>query len=60
MKTKLYNSAKIGLTLLAATLSGGFASGATFTAVASGNWSSSATWGGSAPAFKLGVIDQVT
>jgi hypothetical protein len=60
MKTKLYKSGKIGILLLAATLAGGFASGATYTAVASGNWSSSATWGGTAPRFTLGVTDQVT
>ncbi|HXP49667.1 MAG TPA: hypothetical protein VN922_06935, partial [Bacteroidia bacterium] len=60
MKTKLYKSGKIGILLLAATLVGGFASGATYTAVASGNWSSSATWGGTAPHFTLGATDQVT
>jgi len=60
MKTNLLNFTKIGLILLAAILSNSFATGATYTAVASGNWSSSATWGGSAPAFKLGAIDQVT
>ncbi len=60
MKTNLFNSTKIGLILLAAVLGSNIASGATYTAVASGNWSSSATWGGSAPAFKLGIGDQVT
>ena len=60
MKTNLSNSIKIGLVLFAATLVSGRVSGATFTAVASGNWSSSATWGGSAPPFTLGATDQVT
>src|ERR1700722_18282218 len=60
MKTNLLNFTKICLILLVVTLSNSFASGATYTAVASGNWSSSATWGGTAPSFKLGAIDQVT
>src|SRR5438034_11239704 len=34
-------------------------SAATFTAAVSGNWSSSVTWGGSAPSFNI-TIDQVT
>ncbi len=59
MKKSLLNPAKIGLILASFMLVCGIASGATYTAVASGNWSSSATWGGSAPPFTLTSADQV-
>ncbi|MGP8215512.1 MAG: T9SS type A sorting domain-containing protein [Bacteroidia bacterium] len=60
MKTNLLKSKKIGVMLCAALLCSGFVSGASFTAIASGNWSSTATWGGSAPPFTLGAADEVT
>lgn len=60
MKTNLLSSLKMGLILLTSALGAQVASAATFTAVASGNWSSAATWGGTAPSFNLGLGDQIT
>lgn len=59
MKKHLLNPVKAGLLLAASLLVCGFASATTYTAVASGNWSNGATWGGSAPPFTLGATDQV-
>ena len=61
MKTKVRNSVKIGLIIVGAFLVSSFARAAgTFTAVTSGNWSSSITWGGTPPPFNLSIGDQVT
>jgi hypothetical protein len=60
METKLRNSLKTCLLLLGMVIMNTCAFGATYTAVASGNWSSAATWGGTAPPFTLGIADQVT
>src|ERR1043165_2944848 len=49
---------KSGLLLLAILLASASSFGATFTAVASGNWSSSATWGVTAPSPNI-TVDQV-
>ncbi|MGV3631667.1 MAG: T9SS type A sorting domain-containing protein [Bacteroidota bacterium] len=62
MKKNLLKSFKPGLFVAAALLTIQFCSvsfAATFTAVASGNWSSSATWGGIIPALN-NLTDQVT
>lgn len=59
MKKKILSAKTAGViaaTLLVFTTL--FSSGATFTAVASGNWSSSTTWGGSVPPFTI-ISDQV-
>jgi fibronectin-binding autotransporter adhesin len=58
MKRQLYflkNTAIIVLTIMLGYMP---LSAATFTATTSGNWSSSATWGGTAPSFNL-TTDQV-
>ena len=61
MKTKIRNSKKIGLLLLVALLVSSFVKAAgTYTAVASGKWSSSTTWGATPPPFSLAAGDQVT
>lgn len=60
MKNKI-SSSKIGFIIVVALLGSNFARAAgTFTAAASGNWSSSATWGGTPPPFTLAAGDQVT
>jgi len=60
MKTRVLNLAKIGLILVGALLGNSFVRAAgTYTAVASGNWSSSITWGGTPPPFTLTAGDQV-
>jgi hypothetical protein len=62
MKKKLLKPFKSGLFIAAALLVIQFSSvsfAATFTAVASGNWSSSATWGGAIPALN-NLTDQIT
>lgn len=58
MKKKVQNPL---MALLTASLLmvGSIAYGATYTAVASGNWSSAATWGGSAPPFNVTGADQI-
>jgi hypothetical protein len=51
---KLRNSFKnTAVVLIAMVLAGYTASASTFTAVASGNWNSTATWGGTAPSYAL-------
>src|SRR6202012_2337816 len=60
MKTKLSKLKKMRLLILGAMLVSSCSFAATYTAVASGNWSSSATWGGTRPPFTLGALDQVT
>ena len=62
MKKKLLKPIKPGLCIAAALLVIQFCSvsfASTFTAVASGNWSSSATWGGVIPALN-NLTDQIT
>lgn len=59
MKRNLSNLKKSVILLAVFLIIDNFASAATFTAVASGNWSSSATWGGSAPSSS-NTIDQIT
>jgi hypothetical protein len=58
MKKSIKNPVKIGALLASLLLVCGTSSGTVYTAVASGNWSASATWGGTAPTFTL-VTDQV-
>jgi len=59
MKKSLHYLKRISLVVLASMLIGVSASAATFTAVASGNWSSTVTWGGTIPSL-TNTIDQVT
>jgi len=59
MKTKLLSFAKQGFVIGAFLFINSIVQGATYTAVASGNWSSSATWGGTAPSFSI-ISDQVS
>src|SRR5258705_2567199 len=60
MKKKILNTKTAGVIIAALLLfTASFSSGATFTAVASGNWSSNTTWGGSVPPLTI-VSDQVT
>lgn len=49
MKTNKLKNLKVVLVALFTFMAGGIANAATFTALTSGNWSSAATWGGSAP-----------
>jgi len=62
MKKSLLNPVKTGLLLASFLLVCGIASGTgTYTAIASGDWSNSATWsGGTVPPTTLGAGDQVT
>ena len=60
MKPKLFSSTKKILLLFGMILITTCSFSATYTAVASGNWSSALTWGGSRPPFTLGIADQVT
>jgi len=60
MKTKLLKLKKTYLIILGSILLSASSFAATYTAVASGNWSSSATWGGTPPPFTLTALDQVT
>lgn len=59
MKNLLQNFRKIGLLLITGLLISTATSAATFTAIASGNWSSTLTWGGTVPSL-TNTIDQVT
>src|SRR6185312_6862988 len=59
MKNKVKNPLKIVSLLAGLLMVGSVAFGATYTAVASGNWSSAATWGGSAPPFNVTGADQI-
>jgi hypothetical protein len=59
MKTSIKNPVKIGMLLASFMLVCGMAFGTTYTASVSGNWSNSATWGGTAPPFTLAVGDVV-
>jgi len=59
MKSTLLNPVKIGLLIASFMLVSGISYGVTYTAVASGNWSNAATWGGTAPPYTLGIGDQV-
>jgi hypothetical protein len=59
MKNNFLNPVKFGLLLTSFILVCGFASATNYTAVVSGNWSSTTTWGGSAPPFNITSADQV-
>lgn len=59
MKNKVKNPLKLVSLFAGLLMVGNVAFGATYTAVASGNWSSAATWGGSAPPFNITGTDQV-
>jgi len=59
MKNKFLNPVKFGLVLASFILVCGIASATTYTAVASGNWTSALTWGGTAPPTNLTSADQV-
>ena len=59
MKKSIKNPAKTGMLMAAFMLVCTIVSATTYTAVLSGNWSASATWGGTAPPFVLGTSDQV-
>jgi hypothetical protein len=59
MKNNFANPVKFSLLLASFMLVCGFASATTYTAVVSGNWSSSLTWGGSVPPANLTSADQV-
>lgn len=58
MKNSVQKFKKIGMLLIAIMFFGSVAIGATFTAVASGNWSSMLTWGGTVPSFN-NIGDQI-
>lgn len=58
MKSKTLHLKKAGLLVIAAILTSASAFGAAFTAVASGSWSSSATWGIAAPPSNV-TLDQI-
>ncbi|HTA83951.1 MAG TPA: T9SS type A sorting domain-containing protein [Bacteroidia bacterium] len=60
MKKTIFNSVKIGLLVAGIILTTGYVKAGTYTAVASGNWSSSVTWGGTPAPFNLAAGDQVT
>jgi hypothetical protein len=59
MKKSIKNPTKIGMLLASFMLVCSIVSATTYTAVLSGNWSASATWGGTAPPFTLSTTDQV-
>ncbi len=60
MKTINTLTKAVLITVLFIAFSGQKASAATFTAVANGNWTSSATWGGTAPAVDITAADNIT
>ncbi|HTB31475.1 MAG TPA: T9SS type A sorting domain-containing protein [Bacteroidia bacterium] len=59
MKKSIKTPTKIGMLLASFMLVCSIVSATTYTAVLSGNWSASATWGGTAPPFVLSTTDQV-
>lgn len=59
MKRNLFNLKKSGILAVVFVIFNSYSSAATFTAVASGNWSSSVTWGGTAPSLS-NTTDQIT
>ncbi len=59
MKKSIKTPTKIGMLLASCLLVCNIVSATVYTAVASGNWSLSATWGGTAPPFTLSSSDQV-
>ncbi len=59
MKKNIKNPVKAGLLIASFMLVCGMSSATIYTASATGNWSSAATWGGSAPPFTLPVGDIV-
>jgi len=60
MKKSIRNPAKMGLLMASFMLAGGIVSGQTYIASASGDWSSSLTWGGTPPPFALTAGETVT
>lgn len=59
MKKRLLNPTKITLLIASFMLVCGMSYATTYTAVVSGNWSSTTTWGGSAPPFNITNADQI-
>ncbi len=59
MKKSIKTPTKIGMLFASFMLVCSIVSATTYTAVLSGNWSASATWGGTAPPFVLSTTDQV-
>ncbi len=59
MKNNFLKPVKFGLLFASFMLVCGISSATTYTAVASGNWTSAVTWGGSAPPTNLTSADQV-
>lgn len=59
MKTHKLKQFKVVLIALFTIMAGGIANAATFTALTSGNWSSAATWGGTAPSSIISIDDIV-
>lgn len=59
MKRKVLRLRKASLLIAVTMLAANVAFGAIFTATTNGNWSESATWGGSAPSFNI-TGDQIT
>ena len=59
LKNKLLTSFKLSVTLITLIFINSVANSATFTAITSGNWSNTSTWGGTAPTF-TSTTDQIT
>jgi len=59
MNPNVHKPMKLGILISAMMLIHLFANGTGFTAVANGNWSNTATWGGTMPAFS-NTLDQIT
>ncbi len=57
MRQYKLTNVKLVLIALFTFMVGGIANAATFTAIASGNWSSAATWGGTAPSNIISIDD---